>query len=182
LWTRSKSCHSIRALAKKIRKNSRLNQELYDSIDLRSIQYSIEAGLKNYFEISQFLVVYHQLRGGVLINDNLFLNELYRLGGLNTLRGFNENFFFASHYALSNLETRLYIESKSYLFVFYDQSFLSFDVNENDFQDFPLGVGVGVSLGLKAGVFNFVYAIGRSDDQPFTFSLSKIHFGYISTF
>jgi len=98
------------------------------------------------------------------------------------LRGFNQNFFFASEYVLSNLEFRLFIDPQSHIFLFYDQAFVAYDLESAKFDDYPLGIGLGMRLNLPQGVFNFVYGVGRSQDQDLSFNLSKIHFGYVSKF
>jgi hemolysin activation/secretion protein len=130
-------------------------------------------------------VLYHRLSGAYLSGENLYLNDLYRVGGLRSLRGFNDNFFYASYYGISNLELRLLLEqaaqSQSYLYVFYDQSVLGYQL-AGHYQETPLGLGLGLSITTDVGLFNFAYAIGKVQNQPIDFSLSKIHFGYISRF
>ncbi len=167
---------------KKINPNSTLKPEFYDSIDLRNIQIRLQAGLEHYFRLGSNVVLYSNLRSGLLFNENIFLNEMFRIGGFQTLRGFNENFFFASHYGLSNLEGRLHLDSKSYLFLLYDQAFIRRDAGPDKFEDFPMGLGLGLSLGLKSGVFNFAFAMGRWEQEPFSFQLAKVHFGYVNVF
>lgn len=141
---------------------------------------------RQYYQIGQLWMLYHRLDGAFLYSQNLYLNELYRLGGINSLRGFNDNLFFASYYGLSNLEIRLLMEkskqSQSYLFVFYDQAILGYNLQERVYQDSPLGLGAGISLTTQAGVFNLVYALGRTKSTRIDPALSKIHFGYVSRF
>jgi len=167
---------------KRINKNSGLNPELFDSLDLRNIQWRFESHLQRHTKLGQVWVLFTGLSAGLIENENLFLNEMFRVGGLNSLRGFSQNFFFASEYVLSNLELRLFFESNSHLFVFYDQSFLRFELENSEFEDYPLGVGMGLRLQLPQGVFNLVYGLGKYEDQPLSFNLSKIHFGYVSKF
>src|SRR5690606_1842929 len=114
--------------------------------------------------------------------EHLFYNDLWRIGGLHSLRGFNEKFFFAASYALSNLELRLLFdrqqEEHSYLFIFYDQAYM---VRES-YSDYPLGIGAGISLVTNSGIFNLAYALRNAKGQPMDLSVSKIHFGYIGRF
>lgn len=150
-----------------------------------SWQPFIQVDLRKYYGLGKFWVVFHRIGGAYLYGKNLYLNDLYRLGGLSTLRGFNDNFFFASYYGLSNLELRLLLEdaesSQSYLYVFYDQALLGSKLEEQ-YQKSPLGIGLGLSLNTNAGIFNLAYALGKIDGQALNFSLSKIHFGYVSRF
>ncbi len=107
---------------------------------------------------------------------------MFRLGGLNTLRGFNENQFFASNYVLSNAELRMHFESNSFLFLFYDQSYIVTDIGDETSSDEPFGFGLGLQLNTKSGDFKFAYALGKSNSQVINFNLSKIHFGIINRF
>jgi len=174
---------NIRAFAgkKTTIKNAALDDDLYQGIDLQTAQYKLEADLEQYFGIWKNLLLHFRLRGGYLEGSTLFLNDLYRLGGLRTLRGFTENFFFASQYALANIELRTVFANNTYFLIFYDQGYIRNDL-ENYNADYPLGVGAGFSLVTNAGIFNFVFALGKSQNQDFGLNYSKIHFGYMSQF
>lgn len=141
--------------------------------------------LRQYYRLGKLWVLYHRLSGAYLAGESLYLNDLYRLGGLRSLRGFNDNFFYASYYGMSNLEVRLLLEqaaqTQSYLYIFYDQAILGHQLAEH-YQERPLGLGLGLSITTDVGVFNFAYAVGKIKYQTLDFSLSKIHFGYISRF
>ena len=69
-----------------------------------------------------------RLRGEGLLNPRLFINDLFRLGGLNSLRGFNENQFYTSAYAVATAEFRQFIGADSYVFLFADQAYLRHDL------------------------------------------------------
>jgi hemolysin activation/secretion protein len=140
------------------------------------------AALSNFLELRRNIVFMGKLQAGMVENEKLFLNDLFRLGGLRSLRGFNENFFFASHFATATLETRLLFEEQSYFFVFLDQGWVKYNLTNNEFLDTPTGLGIGLNLALEGGIFNFVYALGNSKLQPIGFQTSKIHLGYISRF
>jgi outer membrane translocation and assembly module TamA len=117
----------------------------------------------------------------ITTGNNIVVGDMTRVGGLKSLRGFNENFYYVTHYSLLTLEYRYFLESNSYFMLFYDQAYIYNQV-QNHYTDFPLGVGAGISFTTKAGLFQLVYAIGKSKDQDFKFNLSKIHFGLITRF
>ena len=168
--------------SKKITKNQNLPEETYRNIDLNSVQYILEARGSKHFKIAKYLMFYQSISAGKIFNNNLFRNDLYRLGGLTTIRGFNENYFFASDYVISNLELQFYFQSNSYLFTFYDQAYLSYQINSSFHEDYPLGLGIGIALKLNTGLLNMAYGIGKSSDQELDFKLSKFHFGYVARF
>ena len=167
---------------KTITKNAQLLPELYDGVPLRSTQYTFGLRAERYFAVKRAGVLMLRLRGEGLVNPRLFTNDLLRLGGLNSLRGFNENQFYASSYAVATAEFRQFIGEDSYVFLFGDQAYTRHDVTNDRFEDQPTGVGAGLSFRTAAGLFQFVYSVGRSRDQPFELRTSKIHFGLTSRF
>ncbi|MFC2187626.1 hypothetical protein ACFCT7_09925 [Fulvivirgaceae bacterium LMO-SS25] len=167
---------------RRILENASLPPAFYESLDLRSVKFTFQASAERFSQLSSRIILRSKFQGGWIENQQLFLNELYRLGGLNSLRGFNENFFFASQYAMLNLEPRFYLDANSYFFLFYDQAYLYYELETAKFEDSPFGIGAGVSFTTNAGIFNLAYGLGNSKLQKFEFSNSKIHIGYISRF
>jgi len=127
--------------------------------------------------------LFTRISGGDIVNkNNLFYNDLYRLGGLKTIRGFNENFFYASSYVLGNFEYRLFTDPTSYLFLFVDQAWMRNVLSPTIPYDTPTGFGLGASFTTPAGIFNFAYGLGNSRGQPVNVNQSKISFGVVSRF
>lgn len=120
--------------------------------------------------------------GARVFNPHLFTNDLYRLGGLNSLRGFNQNFFFAQGYGLLTAEVRYYANNNSYLVAFTDNAYIFNQNNYSQQSMWASGLGAGIVLQTKAGLFSFMYALGRTPQQAFSINLSKIHFGVTSRF
>ncbi len=167
---------------KEIIRNPALQSELYEGIEEVSLQIELSAVLAYYRQISKRQILVGRIRGSYLNNANLFTNDLFRLGGLQSLRGFNQNFFFASAYGVGTLEYRFLLDDTSYLLLFYDQAYLERNTLQERFSDTPLGIGAGISFTTSAGIFNLIYAVGRDRTQPLDFNRSKVHFGFISRF
>ena len=123
-----------------------------------------------------------RMQGGMFLNENIFRNEIYRIGGLKTLRGFDEQAIFASSFAIGTIEYRFILEQNSNLFVFFDQAYYQDETTENALSDTPFGFGAGVNFETNAGVFSLTYALGRQFDNNVSFRGGKIHFGFISFF
>ena len=114
-------------------------------------------------------------------SSTIFQNERYRFGGLNSLRGFNEEELFASTKMISSLEYRFLLDKNSNVFVFYDQGI--YEDNSLSYKiDNPFGVGAGISFGSRIGIFSISYALGKQLNNPIEFRNGKIHFGYITYF
>ncbi len=167
---------------KNIRRNTGIDAALYEGVDLQTLQLNVHARLERFTPLSRRTTLLTRITGGFMANDRLFVNDLYRVGGLKSIRGFNENFFFASEYALLNVESRFYFDEFSYFLVFFDQAYIKSDLKNRNFREYPFGTGLGISLSTAGGIFNFIYGLGKAEAQPFGLNYSKIHFGYISRF
>jgi translocation and assembly module TamA len=168
--------------SKIISKNSLLNEALYENLPLRTTQVSVGTRLERYNRIGRGGVLLTRLRGEALFNRRLFLNDLFRLGGLNTLRGFNELNFYASQYAIGTVEYRQFTGADAYVFAFVDQAYVRRDILTETGEDTPTGLGAGLSFRTGAGQFQFVYALGRDQQQKLALGAGKIHFGITSRF
>ena len=111
----------------------------------------------------------------------IFQNELYRFGGINSFRGFNEEELFASTKFITTLEYRFIVDRNSNAFLFYDQAFYENNAL-NYLKDHPFGVGAGFSFGTKLGIFTISYALGKQLSNNLDFRSGKIHFGYTAYF
>lgn len=152
-----------------------------DSLNLSYVQYNLEARADYYFPVSKRFVIKSRFLAGSIISDQLFYNDLYRIGGLKTIRGFVENEFFVSDFAIGTVEGQYYLDNESYMFLFYDQGYIYTNINQK-IEEFPAGLGAGLTFTTNAGAFSFVYALGRTSVQAFNVNFSKIHFGYITRF
>jgi translocation and assembly module TamA len=114
-------------------------------------------------------------------SDDLVLNEMHRLGGFRTLRGFNELSIFAARYGVGSLEYRFFLERYSFLFAFVDSGII-----ENPLGITPdltaTGLGAGLSFRTGGGMFTFALAMGRTNAQDWDPRLAKVHVGFINGF
>jgi outer membrane protein assembly factor BamA len=148
----------------------------------KSLQLSGQGAAARYWMLSTRSTLVLQGQGAYLHDERLFLPDLYRLGGLRSLRGFREQSLFAARYGLLQAELRQQLGNSSYLFLFYDQGWLYYRLPATRYQDWPSGLGSGLSLQTTAGQFSLVYALGRQQHQPFSIRNSQVHFGYTSRF
>ncbi|WP_044206217.1 BamA/TamA family outer membrane protein [Flammeovirga sp. OC4] len=158
--------------------NPALSSDVYEGIPENSslLQWYLE--LEYYFGITKWLEGYLKLEGAQMLGDHLFKNELFRLGGFRSLRGFNEGELFVDRYTYLTFEPRINMGDQSFLFVFTDIGVSGIE----DIWDFPMGVGAGVNISTASGDFSIAYALGRTNEIPFSTQLAKIHFGFIGKF
>lgn len=165
-----------------IRKNGKVNPEVYDSLDLKSLQYSAEIAADAYFRVLPKIIFNPGIRAGGLGGNNAFDNELYRLGGLNNLRGFDEESITASLYGIGKLELRYVLDQNSFLQLFFNGAWYERNSNAGYLNDFPFGFGAGITFDTRLGIFSFNYALGKEFSDPVRFRAAKIHFGLVNYF
>ncbi|MDQ3048366.1 MAG: hypothetical protein M3R27_12515 [Bacteroidota bacterium] len=167
---------------KNIKRNSKLNPEVYENLKLNSAIYS--ADLEGSFFIPLFSRNAIRLGGqaAFVYGESIFQNELLRIGGLKTLRGFDEEAIFASTFSILTFEYRFILEQNSYMYVFFDQAWYENNNVKEYVSDEPFGFGAGISFETKAGIFSINYALGKQFDNPIQLRSGKIHFGIVNYF
>lgn len=152
-----------------------------DSISDKKTVARVSIQFDNYFPLAKRHVLKFSTVFETYYAPQIFQNELYRFGGLNSLRGFNEDELFASTKLNYTLEYRFLVDRNSNAFLFFEQSF--YENNASIYlSDNPFGIGTGFSFGTKLGIFTISYAVGKQLTNSFDFRLSKIHFGYTAYF
>ncbi|HEX2532450.1 MAG TPA: hypothetical protein VHK69_01875, partial [Chitinophagaceae bacterium] len=154
---------------------------LYDTVRLGSYQLRLQATAARYFPAGKNGVVKTGIQGGLLQGSSLFRNELFQIGGYRTLRGFDEESQFVSHYAIGTLEYRYLFGINSFFFAFFDGG-LGRHATEAVKGHQYLGTGLGLALETKAGIFNLAWAIGKRDDAALNLRGSKVHLGFVNYF
>jgi len=174
--------NSITSLKKDQLNNAFDFSGLYDTMTLSTSQFRMNMRIDQFIQLGQNATIRSGLQAGWINGKKLFLNELFQLGGIKTLRGFDEESFYASEYAIATIEYRYLIGSSSYLFSFLDAAHLGRKSIQGNMQGKYAGVGVGLALETKSGLFSLAYAAGKNKALPFNFRESKIHFGFVSLF
>ena len=154
---------------------------LYDSVKLRDITFRIQAHIAQFISVGKTGVVKTSLRAGLVQNSNLFRNELFQIGGLQLLRGFDDESIFASYYSVLTLEYRLLTGPSSFLYAFTDAGHVQNQTLSGKFKTY-LGAGLGTSFETKAGMFNVAFAVGGGGGISMNLRQSKIHLGYVNRF
>jgi hypothetical protein len=155
---------------------------LYDSVKRSTYQFKVKAAAARYLTLRRNTVLKLAFRGGLLLSQNYFRNELYQLGGFKLLRGFDEESIFANQYAVLTAEYRYLLPgADSYFFVFADGGYSENKIIADPRHTYISG-GLGLNFATRAGLFNISFAAGKRDDISFGFKQSKIHFGYVTVF
>ncbi|MBU2939370.1 hypothetical protein KO494_07440 [Lacinutrix sp. C3R15] len=174
----------------KLQNNYLFNKNLFFSFEIgngkRSYlnqsenQTSLSIDAFKIFNLNPKNSAYIRLNASSLFSKNYLENELFLFGGINSIRGFEENSLNASMYGLVNTEYRYQLSNSLYLHSIIDFSYFE---NKLTIQKEKLyGFGFGFGLLTKAGLLKFNYANGKNENQKFVFSNSKIHLSLTAIF
>jgi hemolysin activation/secretion protein len=156
---------------------------LYDSLKLKTYQVRIMAQAAHYFPAGKRSTLKTGINAGLFQSEDIFRNELFRIGGYKILRGFDEESIYASRYAIFTAEYRYLTGLNSFLFLFTDAAITKTRFQSTDLSNNFISTGFGLSVETGFGILNVSYAIGKRNDVKFDLrGASKIHFGYINYF
>ena len=167
---------------REIKKNPKVNDFAYSKIALKSSQYQTEGSVMGYLNVYKNHVVKLSSQFGSVFGNTIYKNELFRIGGLRTLRGFDEESIYASTYVIPTIEYRFLFEKNSNIFVFGEGAFYENAGVLNYVKDTPMSFGAGINFETKAGIFNLSYALGNQFGKGFDFRIGKIHAGLTALF
>ncbi|MEM9917349.1 MAG: BamA/TamA family outer membrane protein [Bacteroidota bacterium] len=160
-------------------------ESLYDSLNLSTFQYRLEAKLAYYWPLAVLgrSTIKLGAEGGLILSgEDIYQNEQYRLGGNRLLRGFDEESIFATRFSVFTLEYRVLLGLNSYAFLFGDFAYLEDLTADGSRYDSPYGFGGGITIDTKAGLLGVSLAWGARRTNPIDFRNTKVHLGFISYF
>lgn len=119
----------------------------------------------------------HRLYAAVMArklwSKTYYLNELFRIGGINNLRGFNENSIDASQTLTLQTEYRYRLSKEMYLHSITDIGWIKNEVLETT--ETLIGLGFGLGIYSKLGVMSIQVANGITSQDKLDFDKTRIH-------
>jgi hypothetical protein len=143
-------------------------------------QFFGSLNLKHNFYLNNKNVVNIKSQNFYLQSEEYIINELYRFGGINSIRGFNENSLQGNIFSSILTEYRYVLSSNIYVHSIIDYAY--YQDKTTNIKDNLLGLGFGFGLLTKNGLFNLVYANGSTKDQAIKLSNSIVHISLKATF
>jgi hypothetical protein len=122
--------------------------------------------------------VYLANRSAILNSDNVFDNERYRIGGVNSVRGFNDQSIYTDRYSQFTIEYRLLTNKESYFFSLTDFAKARVNFSSNNF----LGLGLGYQFSVQNSKIRLGAAVGKSSGQNFNFSDTQFLLNWMNFF
>jgi outer membrane protein assembly factor BamA len=153
-----------------------------DETNMSSFQLKSDVKASYFIPLFKKSTIKFGVQSGNIFGETIYDNELYQIGGLNTLRGFNQQSFLVSNYAIVTSEFRYLFDRNSAVFGFVDASFYEKKSIDEFVTDTPFGFGAGVNFQTGAGIFTLTYGLGKQLGNPILIKNGKVHFGFVSLF
>jgi hypothetical protein len=157
---------------------------LYDSSLLSTNQYQYQLKLDYFLPLKAKSTLKFGLNLNQLIAPVIYFNELQREGGINSLKGFNEQSIFASNFNMLDIEYRYLLGLNSHFKLFWNGAYYenkSVGI-QNQVFDMPWGFGIGGNIETGAGILSLAYGLGKQKGNNFDLRTGKFHFGINSYF
>jgi outer membrane protein assembly factor BamA len=132
------------------------------------------------FNLNSKNSIYTRLNSAFLISDDYLDNELFRFGGINSIRGFEENSIVANLFGVINTEYRYRLSNSIYVHSVLDAAYYENKITDNKEKLFGFGFGLGLLT--NAGLFRLNYSSGKTENRQFKLSDSKVHLSLTATF
>ena len=149
---------------------------------LKSPNFNGNLSFSSYLSLLKRTTFKIKLSGSTIQNNILYENELTRIGGYKTIRGFDEESIWVSSFVLGNFEFRYLIDEKSNVFLFSDFAWTESKTNNFLMEHYFQSVGLGTNISMPNGLLTLIYGLGRKIDNPFLIRTGKIHLGFTSYF
>ena len=117
---------------------------------------------------------------GLLTSKNYLLNELFRIGGANSIRGYNEQSLFTDGYSYSNIEFRYSLDTSSYLYSITDLR--GYIENTTNKIKKLLGIGAGYQFRINNNLVNLGYVISTNSSTNAKLNSSRLVVRWTSFF
>ena len=145
------------------------NKQVYANMDFIKI---FDFGFKN--------SLYINFKSEILESDAYLSNELSRFGGAKSIRGFDENSLFSNKYFLLITEYRYELSNTIYINSIFDVG--NYENKLINVYSNIYGVGIGIGLLTKGGLFSINYAVGSDWKDKIDTKNARIHINFRSFF
>lgn len=149
---------------------------------LKSPNFNGNLSFSSYLSLLKRTTFKIKLSGSTIQNNILYENELTRIGGYKTIRGFDEESIWVSSFVLGNFEFRYLLDERSNVFLFSDFAWTESKTNNFLMEDYFQSFGFGTNISMPNGLLTLIYGLGRKIDNPFLIRTGKIHLGFTSYF
>ena len=148
------------------------------TIDNTSQQIKIATTLAYLLDLNRKNSIYFRNKTALLNSTNYFDNELFRIGGNKSIRGFNEQSIFVKNYLLQNIEFRHQSSKSSYLYTITDLAFITTTNSKEKLYSF----GLGYLFNSNSSQINISAAVGTNTKNPLEFKNTQFFVNWVNFF
>jgi len=157
-------------------------EALFQGIETISRHAAAEITAATFLPLTPRWIIRPAITLAMLYGGTLQENGLYFIGGIRTLRGFDERSITASSYALGSLEVRYRFEQSAHFKLFIDGGWYEKALAGSYKHDTPYGFGAGVNLPSPAGIIQVSYGWGIGFGNRFDVRTGRLHIGLEARF
>ncbi|MEE3146975.1 MAG: BamA/TamA family outer membrane protein, partial [Bacteroidota bacterium] len=132
------------------------------------------------FTISSKQQLYLKSNTRILSSEDYYENELFRFGGIKTLRGFKENSIFSSTYSTLQTELRQVLTNGLTVNSIFDLAYNKGHINNSE--NYLYSIGLGTSIVTQSGTLKLNFANGTTLGNTPKFSNTILHLTLLTQF
>ena len=148
------------------------------TIDNISQQIKITTTLAYLLDLNRTNSLYFRNKTALLNSTNYFDNELFRIGGNKSIRGFNEQSIFVKNYLLQNIEFRYQTSKSSYMYTITDLALITATNSKEKLYSF----GLGYLFNSNNSQINISTAVGTNTKNPIDFKNTQFFVNWVNFF
>ena len=141
-------------------------------------QIKIEGTISYLLDISKRSSIYLKNKTGVLNSENYIQNELFRIGGNNSIRGFNEQSIFVKDYVIQNIEYRYLLSNDAFIYSITDLALIA---TPNTTEKL-MGLGIGYLFNTNNAQINISTTLGTDSRNPINFKNTQLFINWVNFF
>lgn len=135
-------------------------------------QFFINTTAFHNFKLWEHHNLYIKNATSYLDSENYTINELFRIGGINSIRGFDENSIFANWFNTLNTEYQYSPTNNLYIHSVFDIGYFENEITNTE--SFLTSFGIGTGILTEAGLLRVVLANGTFGNNEFDFNNTKL--------
>ena len=141
-------------------------------------QIKLEGTISYLLDISKRSSIYLKNKTGVLNSENYIQNELFRIGGNNSIRGFNEQSIFVKDYVIQNIEYRYLLSNDAFIYSITDLALIT---TPNTTEKL-MGLGIGYLFNTNNAQINISTTLGTDSRNPINFKNTQLFINWVNFF
>lgn len=141
-------------------------------------QIKLEGTISYLLDISKRSSIYLKNKTGILNSENYIQNELFRIGGNNSIRGFNEQSIFVKDYVIQNIEYRYLLSNDAFIYSITDLALIA---TPNTTEKL-MGLGIGYLFNTNNAQINISTTLGTDSRNPINFKNTQLFINWVNFF